>query len=81
MGEKRGSQAARLPPRWFVVSFWHAHRALRRGVKPVAFTTMGLTVGASLWWGGLPIAAKIGVLSCALIGVAVVARLPVINED
>ncbi|MCA9239256.1 MAG: DUF454 family protein [Planctomycetales bacterium] len=60
---------------------WHAHRALRRGVKPVAFTTMGLTVGASLWWGGLPIAAKIGVLSCALIGVAVVARLPVINED
>ena len=30
MGGKRGSQAARLPPRWFVVSFWHAHRALLR---------------------------------------------------
>jgi deazaflavin-dependent oxidoreductase (nitroreductase family) len=24
------SEAARLPPRWFVVSFWHVHRALLR---------------------------------------------------
>lgn len=59
---------------------WYAHRALRRGVKPVAFTTIALVVGASLWWGGLPIAAKVGVFSCALIGVAVVARLPVIED-
>ena len=25
---KAGSRSARLPPRWFIVSFWHAHRAL-----------------------------------------------------
>ncbi|HET7652769.1 MAG TPA: hypothetical protein VFK42_07015 [Acidimicrobiales bacterium] len=24
------SRPARLPPRWFVVTFWHAHRALLR---------------------------------------------------
>ena len=25
-----GSRQARLPPRWFIVGFWHAHRALLR---------------------------------------------------
>ena len=25
-----GSRPARLPPRWFIVGFWHAHRALLR---------------------------------------------------
>jgi deazaflavin-dependent oxidoreductase (nitroreductase family) len=26
-------KAARLPPRWFVVGFWHAHRALLRASR------------------------------------------------
>lgn len=30
MAEKRRSRAAPLPPRWFVVTFWHGHRLLLR---------------------------------------------------
>ena len=30
MTQRDGVQPARLPPRWFVVTFWHAHRLLLR---------------------------------------------------
>lgn len=30
---QRRSQSARLPPRWFVVAFWHAHRALVKATR------------------------------------------------
>ncbi len=50
--EPAGSRPARLPPRWFVVSFWHGHRALLRATggrlglwrpKPGRWGTLRLT--------------------------------------
>ncbi len=30
---RSGGRRARLPPRWFVVSFWHAHRAVVKATR------------------------------------------------
>jgi deazaflavin-dependent oxidoreductase (nitroreductase family) len=47
-----GDRSARLPPRWFVVAFWHGHRALLRATggrfglwrpKPGRWGTLRLT--------------------------------------
>ncbi|TWT75947.1 Inner membrane protein YbaN [Posidoniimonas polymericola] len=59
---------------------WHAHRAVRPGVKPTALATMALVLAASLWLGGLPAAAKVGILAMAAIGALVVLRIPVIKH-
>ena len=44
-----GSRQARLPPRWFIVAFWHAHRSLLR----VTGGRFGLWRPKSGSWGAL----------------------------
>lgn len=50
--EAAGRRPARLPPRWFIVAFWHGHRALLRATggriglwrpKPGGWGTLRLT--------------------------------------
>lgn len=33
MPDAPGGRPARLPPRWFIVAFWHAHRAVLRATR------------------------------------------------
>lgn len=60
---------------------WHAHRAVRPGVKPTALATMALVLTASLWLGELPVMAKVGIVSMAAIGALVVLRIPVVKHN
>jgi len=48
---------ARLPPRWFVVTFWHLHRWIvrvsggRKGLWLPRPGKYGTALPVSLWWG------------------------------
>jgi hypothetical protein len=60
---------------------WHRHRGIRPRVKAVSIALMIIAVGLSLYWGSLPLAAKVVVFVAAATGLIVVLRLPVIRED
>lgn len=60
---------------------WQKHRGVRPGVKTKSIVFMLLVVGASLAWGSLPPLAMMAVATLAMIGVAVVMGLKVIDVD
>ena len=60
---------------------WERHRGLKRRVKWIAIVACTLTIGLSIWLGGLPWPAQVLVAAAGAYGIWFVARLPVVPES
>ena len=60
---------------------WERHRGLKRRVKFVAITACALTIGLSVFLGGLPWSGKVLIAAAGAYGIWYVARLPVVPES
>lgn len=60
---------------------WERHRGLTRRVKYIAIAACTLTIGLSIWLGGLPWPAQVLVAAAGAYGIWFVARLPVVPES
>ena len=60
---------------------WERHRGLKRRVKGTAIAACTVTIGLSIWLGGLPWPAKVLVAAAGAYGIWYVARLPAVPES
>ena len=57
---------------------WERHRGLKRRVKYIAIGACAVTIGISIWLGGLPWPAQVVVAAAGAYGIWFVSRLPVV---
>jgi uncharacterized membrane protein YbaN (DUF454 family) len=59
---------------------WHEHRGVRRHVKVRGIVLIVGMLTLSIWLGDFPLPIAGGILACGCVGLAVVMRLPTIDE-
>ncbi|MBN8603263.1 MAG: YbaN family protein [Planctomycetes bacterium] len=60
---------------------WRDQRGVRRGVKRLAYAMVTVLVGATLIFSSLSVMFKFIIVSAAVYGIAVVARLPLARDE